>query len=60
MWKANGKTTTASFFWIVSFQKQRYHVCDVLGYRRGYSHLKEAVDLSSDRLLIMMIMIGDV
>jgi hypothetical protein len=29
------------FFWIVSFQKQRYHVCEMLGDRRGYSHLKE-------------------
>jgi coproporphyrinogen III oxidase len=27
--------------WIVSFQKQRYHVCEMLGDRRGYSHLKE-------------------
>jgi hypothetical protein len=33
------------FSWIVSFQKQRYHVCEMLGDRRGYSHLKEeAVD----------------
>jgi hypothetical protein len=52
------------FSWIVSFQKLRYHVCEMLGDRRGYSHLKEealdrsggivleeAVDLSSDRLL---------
>jgi hypothetical protein len=29
------------FSWIVSFQIQRYHVCEILGYRRGYSHLKE-------------------
>jgi hypothetical protein len=28
-----------------SFQKQRYHVCELLGDRRGYSNLKEeAVD----------------
>jgi hypothetical protein len=53
------------FSWIVSFQKLRYHVCEMLGDRRGYSHLKEealialsggivleeALDLSSDRLL---------
>jgi hypothetical protein len=33
------------FSWIVSFQKQIYHVCEFLGDRRGYSHLKEeAVD----------------
>jgi hypothetical protein len=33
------------FSWIVSFQKHRYHVCEILGERRGYSHLKEeAVD----------------
>jgi hypothetical protein len=53
----------------VSFQKLRYHVCEMLGGRRGYSHLKEealsialsggivleeALDLSSDRLLMMM------
>jgi hypothetical protein len=29
------------FSWIVSFQKQRYHVCEILGDRRGYCHLKE-------------------
>jgi hypothetical protein len=29
------------FSWIVSFQKQRYHLCEMLGDRRGYSHLKE-------------------
>jgi hypothetical protein len=29
------------FSWIVSFQKQRYNVCEILGDRRGYSHLKE-------------------
>jgi hypothetical protein len=29
------------FSWIVSFQKQRYRVCEMLGDRRGYSHLKE-------------------
>jgi hypothetical protein len=33
------------FSWIVSFQKQRYHVREMLpldlGDRRGYSHLKE-------------------
>jgi hypothetical protein len=29
------------FSWIVSFQKLRYHVCEMLGDRRGYSHLKE-------------------
>jgi hypothetical protein len=47
-----------------------YHVCEMLGDRRGYSHLKgklqialsggivseEAVGLSSDRLLTMMFM----
>jgi hypothetical protein len=34
------------FSWIVSFQKQRYHVCEILGDRRGYSHLKKvALDL---------------
>jgi hypothetical protein len=42
MWKANGKTTTFYHFsWIVSFQKQGYHVCEILGNRKGYSHLKE-------------------
>jgi hypothetical protein len=54
------------FSWIVSFQKPRYHVCEMLGDRRGYSHLKEEAldrikwrnrfgrgcDLSSDRLLM--------
>jgi hypothetical protein len=29
------------FSWIVCFQKLRYHVCEMLGDRRGYSHLKE-------------------
>jgi hypothetical protein len=29
------------FSWIVSFQKLRYHVCEMLGDRRGYSNLKE-------------------
>jgi hypothetical protein len=29
------------FSWIVSFQKLRYHACEMLGDRRGYSHLKE-------------------
>jgi hypothetical protein len=41
MWKANGNTTTLSFSWIVSFQKLRYHVCEMLGDRIGYSYLKE-------------------
>jgi hypothetical protein len=68
MWKANGKTTTLSLF-LDSLVLQRYHVYEMLGDRRGYSHLKEealsialsggivleeAVDLSSDRLLMMM------
>jgi len=30
MWKANEKTTTLSLSWIVSFQKQRYHICEML------------------------------
>jgi hypothetical protein len=29
------------FSWIVSFQKLRYHVSEILGDRRGYCHLKE-------------------
>jgi hypothetical protein len=41
MWKANGKTTTLSLFLEVTFRKQRYHVCEMLEDRRGYSHLKE-------------------
>jgi hypothetical protein len=48
------------FSWIVSFQKLRYHVCEMLGDRRGLlsfeggSVSEEALDLSSDRLLMMM------
>jgi hypothetical protein len=35
------KLPTLSLFLIVSFQKLRYHVCEMLEDRRGYSHLKE-------------------
>jgi hypothetical protein len=49
------------FSGIVSFQKQRYHVCEILGDRRNLSIAlsggivsEEAVDLSSDRLLMMI------
>jgi hypothetical protein len=41
MWKANGKTATLSLFLDSLLQKQRYHVREMLGDRRGYSHLKE-------------------
>ena len=56
-----------NFYTTGSFQKQRYHVCEILGgedtliWRRelsialsGEILLEEAVDLSSDRLLMMM------
>jgi hypothetical protein len=43
MWKANGKTTTLSLFLDSLFPETeiQYHVCEMLGDRRGYSHLKE-------------------
>jgi hypothetical protein len=35
------KSNYCTYGIIVSFQKQRYHVCEILGDRRGYSYLKE-------------------
>jgi hypothetical protein len=35
MRKANGKTTTYHFSWIVSLQKQRYHICEMLPLVKG-------------------------
>ena len=30
MWNANRKTTTLSLSWTVCFQKQKYHICEML------------------------------